>query len=208
MYDLATTDLSAIYFHVLKDRMYTAATRSRARRSGQTALYRIHYALTRLVAPLLAFTAEEVWGYTAKPAGAPESVHMALLPEPEEVPSGLDASKLANWNRLMEVREVVLKALEEARQSKLIGAPLEAQVCLDAPPELYPLLEQYAADLPSLFIVSQVALSEGTELRATVERASGTKCERCWKYTTDVGENADFPTVCGACVAALKEMLG
>ena len=208
VYDLATTDLSAIYFHVLKDRMYTAATRSRARRSGQTALYRIHYALTRLVAPLLAFTAEEVWGYTAKPAGAPESVHMALLPEPEEVPSGLDASKLANWNRLMEVREVVLKALEEARQSKLIGAPLEAQVCLDAPPELYPLLEQYAADLPSLFIVSQVALSEGTELRATVERASGTKCERCWKYTTDVGENADFPTVCGACVAALKEMLG
>ena len=92
IYDFATTDLSALYFDVLKDRLYTSATRSRARRSGQTALYRIHYALTRLIAPLLSFTAEEVWSYTAKPAGAPESVHIALFPEPEELASGLDAA--------------------------------------------------------------------------------------------------------------------
>jgi isoleucyl-tRNA synthetase len=202
VYDFATADLSAVYFDVLKDRLYTAATKSRARRSGQTALYRLHYALTRLMAPLLAFTAEEVWSYTPKPVGAPDSVHLAFLPEPEEVSSGLDVSTLARWQRLMEVREVVLKALEEARQAKIIGAPLEARVRLQGSG-----LEDYAADLPSLFIVSQVVLEPGGELRAIVERADGTKCERCWKYSTFVGQDPDFPTVCDGCSEDLKEML-
>jgi isoleucyl-tRNA synthetase len=206
VYDFATTDLSAVYFDVLKDRLYTSATRSRARRSGQTALYRIHYALTRLVAPLLAFTAEEVWRSTIKPAGAPESVHMALFPEPEEVASALDPGTLGKWDRLMEVREVVLKALEEARQVKFIGAPLEARVRLQAGADLHPLLEQYAADLPSLFITSQVAVERGDALRATVERADGVKCERCWKYSTLVGSDPEYPAVCDTCAAALKEM--
>ena len=93
IYDFATTDLSALYIDVLKDRLYTAAPRSRARRSGQTALYRVHYALTRLAAPILAFTTEEIWGYTAKPADAPESVHLSLLPEPEEVTVGIHATR-------------------------------------------------------------------------------------------------------------------
>jgi isoleucyl-tRNA synthetase len=203
VYDFATTDLSAVYFDVLKDRLYTSATRSRARRSGQTALYKVHYALTRLVAPLLAFTAEEVWSYTSKPADAPESVHMALLPEPEEVAAGLDAATLAKWDRLMEVREAVLKALEEARQAKFIGAPLEARVRLQG----YG-VDEWAADLPSLFIVSQVSLDKGDEKRVIIERADGVKCERCWKYSTAVGEDAEFPTVCDSCSAALKEMLG
>ena len=203
VYDFATVDLSAIYFDILKDRLYTAATRSRARRSGQTALYRIHLALIRLLAPLLAFTAEEAWGHTVKPAGAPDSVHLALLPEPEEVASGLDAATLDKWSRLLEVREVVMKALEEARQAKLIGAPLEARVRLQG----YQ-LEEYAAELPALFIVSQVALDSGDQPRVIVERADGTKCERCWKYSTAVGEDEDFPSVCDACSAALKEMLG
>jgi len=205
VYDFATTDLSAVYFDVLKDRLYTAATQSRARRSGQTALYRVHYALTRLVAPLLAFTAEEVWSYTAKPAGAPESVHMALLPEPEELAGGLDSAAMERWDRLMKVRETVLKALEEARQAKFIGAPLEARVRLEG----FAGLEESAAELPGLFIVSQVVLepsSNGNQPKVTVERADGTKCERCWKYVTTVGSDAQFPTVCDSCSAALREM--
>ena len=197
VYDFATTDLSAIYFDVLKDRLYTAATKSHARRSGQTALYKVHYALTRLVAPLLAFTAEEVWGYTNKPPGAPDSVHLALLPEPAEVASGLDAAKLARWERLLEVRGVVLKALEEARQAKFIGTSLEARVRLAGAK-----LDDYAADLPALFIVSQVALEDGGELKVTVERAEGAKCERCWKYSSFTG------AVCEPCTEALREMLG
>jgi isoleucyl-tRNA synthetase len=204
VYDFAAADLSAVYFDVLKDRLYTGATRSRARRSGQTALYRIHYALTRLIAPLLAFTAEEVWGYTAKPADAPESVHMALLPEPEELAGGLDASALEKWDRLMKVRETVLKALEEARKAKFIGAPLEARVRLQG----FSGLEESAADLPGLFIVSQVVLEPGTEEKVIVERADGTKCERCWKYVRTVGLDARYSTVCDQCAEALLVMSG
>ncbi len=201
IYDFATADLSARYFDILKDRLYTAATSSRARRSGQTALYKINYALVRLIAPLLAFTAEEVWSHTSKPSGAAESVHLALLPEPEEVASGLPAARLAEWDRLMEVRDVVLKALEEARQAKLIGTSLEARVRLQG-------YREFETELPSVFIVSQVMLEPGEELRAIIERADGVKCERCWKYSTAVGQDADFPTVCDSCSAALKDMLG
>jgi isoleucyl-tRNA synthetase len=201
IYDFATADLSARYFDILKDRLYTAATSSTARRSGQTALYKVHYALVRLMAPLLAFTADEVWSYTAKPAGSPSSVHLALLPEPAEVASGLDAARLAEWDQLMEVRDVVLKALEEARQAKLIGTSLEARVRLQG----YRGLE---TDLPSVFIVSQVLLEPGDQLRAVIERADGQKCERCWKYSTAVGQDQEYPTVCDSCSSALRDMQG
>jgi len=197
IYDFATTDLSAVYFDVLKDRLYTAAPKSQARRSGQTALYKVHYALTRLAAPLLAFTTEEVWSYTRKPAGAPDSVHLALLPDPEEVASGLDAAKLARWERLLEVRNVVLKALEEARQAKVIGTSLEARVRLAGAQ-----LDDYAADLPALFITSQVILEPGDDLKVTVERAEGAKCDRCWKYSVFTGP------ACEPCSVALKEIQG
>jgi isoleucyl-tRNA synthetase len=213
IYDFATTDLSAVYFDVLKDRLYTAATKSVARRSGQTALYKVHYALTRLAAPILAFTAEEVWNYTQKPEGSPESVHLSTLPEPEELESGLGAEKLAVWEVLMETRERVLKALEEARQAKLIGTALEARVRLRLPIISFELHKEHESFLPSLFIASQVVLdspndSRDAELQVTVERADGAKCERCWKYSTKVGEDAAFPTVCDSCSAALQEMAG
>ncbi len=209
IYDFAAADLSALYFHVLKDRLYTAAPKSKARRSGQTALYRIHYALTRLFAPILAFTMEEVWSYTAKPAGAPTSVHMALLPEPGEVTEGLtdaDRAKLGDWDKLMAIREPVLKALEEARQAKKIGTSLEAKVHLTAPAEDYAVLDAHRAELPALFIVSEVVLEKGEVFGTVVENASGEKCERCWKYSTAVGQDAERPTVCDTCSEALQEM--
>jgi isoleucyl-tRNA synthetase len=213
VYDFATTDLSSLYFDVLKDRLYTTATRSQARRSAQTALYRITYALVRLLAPILSFTMEEVWGYLRKPAGAPDSVHLAHFPEPEEVSAGLtieQRARLENWDKLLPVREAVLRSLETARQEKSIGAPLEARVRLSANGALYPLLIEHAGDLPGLFIVSQVEVenSSGPDLKIQVERADGEKCERCWKYLADVGQDESFPTVCGNCVAALREMLG
>src|SRR5579871_1654325 len=212
VYDFAAADLSAIYFDVSKDRLYTSATKSRSRRSAQTAVYRIAYALLRLVAPLLCFTTEEAWGYLKKPAGDPESVHLALFPEPEELTAGFTAEhrkRLANWERLAEVREQVLKPLELARQEKFIGAPLEARVRLKAGDDLYPLLAEYLDELPGLFIVSQVELEKGAgALEVKIERADGVKCERCWKYQTDVGSDQEFPTLCGGCSAALREMLG
>jgi isoleucyl-tRNA synthetase len=208
IYDFATTDLSAVYFDILKDRLYTAAVQSPARRSAQTALYRLTYALVRLLAPLLSFTTEEVWGHLRKPAGAPESVHLALLPEPDEVTEGFTTEqrrRIENWDKLLPVRDEVLKSLDTARKEKLIGAPLEARVRLTADAELHPLLEEYAADLPTLFIVSQVALENGAAdgLQVAIERADGQKCERCWKYKPEVGSYSDFPTICGDCKIAL-----
>ena len=203
VYDFATTDLSAVWVDISKDRLYTAATNSHARRSAQTAIYRVAYALVRLLAPLLSFTCEEVWGYLPKPAGSPDSVHLALLPEPEELTSGIieQGSALAKWNAVMPVRDDVLKALDVARQNKLIGKSLEAKVIVTAPEFLYPLLEQ--SDLPGIFIVSQVELQSG-DYRIEIQRADGAKCERCWKYTLDVGNNPEFPTICVACGDAIK----
>ncbi len=210
-YDFATADLSALYFDVLKDRLYTAAPRSRARRSAQTALWRLTYALVRLLAPILTFTAEEVWDHFAKPQGAPESVHLALLPEPAELSGGLDEEcrrRARNWDRLLAVRQAVLKRLEEARREKAIGAPLEAHVRLRADGDLYPLLADYAAELPALFIVSQVSLEQQPgELAVEVERAAGSKCERCWKYSTEIGADPAWPTICPACAQAVSEIL-
>ncbi|MEO5926059.1 MAG: isoleucine--tRNA ligase [Bryobacteraceae bacterium] len=203
IYDFATTDLSAVYFDVLKDRLYTSATNSRARRSGQSALYKVHFALTRLVAPLMSFTAEEIWTHTPKPAGSPESVHMAMFPDPEELNCSLSTEQLAEWDELMEVREPVLKALEEARAAKLIGAPLEARLRISI--GNHKVLEAHAKELPGLFIVSQVILEAG-DFKVTVEKADGVKCERCWKYSTAVGEDAAYPTVCDSCSSALHEM--
>jgi isoleucyl-tRNA synthetase len=205
IYDFATTDLSAVYFDVLKDRLYTSATNSRSRRSGQTALYRVHYALTRLIAPLMSFTAEEVWTHTPKPAGAPESVHMALFPTADELDPAMSADQLAAWDELMAVREPVLKALEEARAAKLIGAPLEARLRISVGD--HKVLEAHAAELPGLFIVSQVLLEAG-DFRVTVEKADGVKCDRCWKYSTHVGDDQKYATVCDSCSNALHEMLG
>ena len=208
VYDFATTDLSNIYFDVLKDRLYTSAAKSKARRSAQTALYRLAQALVRLLAPILSFTTEEVWGHL----GGAGSVHTAYFPEPGDLTEGLGAEhreRVENWNKLLPLRDEVLKSLEAARQEKVIGAPLEASVRLSADDSLYPLLEEYAAELPGLFIVSHVALARQTEpgFSAAIERTGGIKCERCWKYTDDVGSDAELPTVCAACAAAVRETL-
>jgi isoleucyl-tRNA synthetase len=208
VYGFATVDLSSLYFDVLKDRLYTAAPKSKARRSAQTALYRLLDALTRLLAPIMSFTAEEVWSQL----GHIDSVHLAYFPEPADLGGGIDEparKRAANWDRLMEVRNGVLKSLETARNEKLIGAPLEARVHLSAGGDLFPLLEQYAPELPALFIVSQVALEGGANdaLGVRVERAAGEKCDRCWKYTTDRGSDERFPTICGCCAAAVDEIL-
>ncbi|MGA2881733.1 MAG: isoleucine--tRNA ligase [Bryobacteraceae bacterium] len=209
VYDFATTDLSAVWIDIVKDRLYTAGSRSQSRRSAQTAVYRIVYALVRLLAPLLSFTTEEVWGYLCKPAGSPDSVHLALLPDPSELTQGitnLERERLTHWDNLMLVREQVLKALELAREEKRIGKSLEAKVVLKAGFDIHPLLSQYAADLPALFIVSQVQLDQGTDNGVSIEiqRAEGVKCERCWKYTLDVGSDPEFPTLCAACSDAIK----
>jgi isoleucyl-tRNA synthetase len=217
LHDFAVVDLSAFYFDVLKDRLYTFAARNRARRSAQTAVYRIATALLRMATPIMAFTAEEIWRHFPRAAGDVESAHLALFSTAAEVGSSLDVQIAANWEKLLVVRTEVLRALEAARNAKTISGALEAKVLLSAGGDLASLLEQYKRWLPALFIVSQVELGNSAPsdaqksellpgLGVAVMRADGTKCERCWNYSTHVGEDADYPTVCERCVKALHEI--
>src|SRR5262249_31296332 len=135
IYNFASVELSSTYFDVLKDRLYTAPPSSPERRSGQSALYLVTHTLLRLCAPLLAFTSEEAWGFLVKREDDPASVHLALLPKPETLVSGLSTAqrgRLENWTKLIDFRERVLKALEAKRQEKFIGKSLEAKVILPA----------------------------------------------------------------------------
>jgi len=217
--DFSTVDLSAFYFDILKDRLYTAPAFSRRRRSGQTALYRILDALLRATAPLLSFTADEAWSQMPAPHTRETSVHIARFIPAADLRRGLPpalAENLEKWDRLIAVRNDVLKALETARQQKVIGSGLEAKVLLDPQGLFKPLLNEYRPFLPALFIVSQVEISSGwsTEVSASqlpglkigIARAAGRKCERCWNYSERVGEDKNHPTVCERCSAALAEI--
>jgi len=226
--DFCIVDLSAIYFDVLKDRLYTSAPKSQARRSAQTALWKLGEALVRLLAPVMSFTADEIWQQLPAVAGRAESVHLELFPAPEDLtgalPDGLDAGGLTReWDALLQVRGEVLKALEAARNEKVIGSGLEAQVTLAVPKaadsyegqvanSIFPVLERYSDQLRYLFIVSDVVLERlpagngNTGLTIQVREAPGQKCERCWNYSTHVGENETYPTVCERCSAVLAEI--
>jgi isoleucyl-tRNA synthetase len=219
LYDFATVDLSAFYFDILKDRLYTAAAKSVRRRAAQSTLYLIADALARAVAPLMCFTAEEVWSHLPARHLCEPGVHLATFISPKRLREGIPESylkSLENWPQLIAVRNEVLKALEAARNEKLIGSPLDAKVTLAAGGTLASLLQEYRVFLPTLFIVSQVALSPDSlpgafetqvpDLRVRVEKASGRKCERCWNYSERVGEDHCYPTVCERCSAALKEI--
>lgn len=201
LYHFCTVTLSARYFDILKDRLYTNAPSSASRRSAQTALYRIADATARLAAPILSFTADEVWENL--PNRAEMSVHLAEFPKV----SGKDESDLqARWEKLFAVRDDVLKVLEDARTAKQIGASLAAKVKITANGETLELLRRYAAELRYLFIVSQVELAEGETFIVEVSKADGEKCERCWNYSLQVGESEKYPTVCERCLNALNQI--
>jgi isoleucyl-tRNA synthetase len=217
IHDYCVVDLSAFYFDVLKDRLYTKSPNSRSRRSAQTAVWKITSALVRLAAPILVFTAEELWKHLPKAAGEPESVHIGLFPQEADLHSGIPADKANTWELLGKVRGEVLKALETARnEKKLINSGLEAKVLLNADLELKAKLKHYLPVLPALFIVSQVDfINAGTGefrseavpgLEVTVQRADGKKCERCWNYSTHVGENPRYPSICERCSEAIAEI--
>src|SRR5574337_1988825 len=210
LHNFCAVDLSAFYLDVLKDRVYTSAPRSRARRAAQTAMYQILDALVRLMAPVLSFTADEVWQLMPKQGGEGKSVHLAEFPPVRS--DLLDQALEARWDVLLSVRDEVLKSLEAARKAKLIGTSLEARVDLLVEPALLPILTQYEADLPMLFIVSAVSVGSLVETDAAekrvevrVGRAEGVKCARCWTYSENVGRSTPYPDVCARCAGVLEE---
>ncbi|HKO05564.1 MAG TPA: class I tRNA ligase family protein, partial [Candidatus Acidoferrales bacterium] len=215
VHDFCAVELSAFYFDVLKDRLYTFAPRNPARRSAQTAVETIARALASLLAPICVFTTEEVWKHLPRRPHDPASIHMTRFPEAQALATGLSPARIGKWQELLGVRETVLKALEEKRNAKDINASLEARVVLRAAGPLGELLREFERELPALFIVSQVELAappasgdHGTAagLAVEVQRAHGRKCERCWNYSTHVGDSSEYPTVCERCIAALEEI--
>jgi isoleucyl-tRNA synthetase len=207
LYNFATVTLSARYFDIIKDRLYTFAPKSRGRRSAQTVLFRIADALSRMLAPLLVFTADEIWENLPGREPEQKSVHTLVFPESSEKPH---EDLLATWEQLFAIRDQVLGALEAARIAKQIGSSLEAKVELITSGPTLELLNKYRAELRYLFIVSQVELApatqEGAGIVINVGPAEGSKCERCWNYSVHVGESARYPTACERCVAALEEI--
>jgi isoleucyl-tRNA synthetase len=206
----ATVDLSAFYADVSKDRMYTFAAGSRERRSAQTTMHVLVDGLARLLAPILSFTADEVWRHI--PGHAFESVHMALFPSEHELESLLDRELVERWDRLAALRQRVLAEIEPLRKDKRIGSSLQARVVLSANDRDLSFLESHASELPMLFIVSDVELrpaptdvdaheEAGPHIR--IERAAGVKCERCWRYVPGVSTDPEWAGLCDRCLDAL-----
>ncbi|SEM33951.1 Isoleucyl-tRNA synthetase [Syntrophus gentianae] len=216
LYNFCTVDLSSLYLDVLKDRLYTSKTDSRQRRSAQTAMFAITSALTRLLAPILTFTAEEIWAALPAYEGKAESVHLAQFPEVDA--ASMDSNLADTWARLISLKSEISKVIEIARKNKVIGHSLDAFIELAPPENLKAFLEEHLEELRSLLIVSQmriVPIAEiaepnpcpGTDfegLMIGVTRAKGFKCNRCWMYSESVGMDPEHPEVCDRCLTNLK----
>jgi isoleucyl-tRNA synthetase len=199
----ASVDLSAFYADVSKDRLYTFAAASNERRSAQTAMYLMADGFAKLLAPILSFSTDELWGYL--PGARDASVHLATFPSRAELEAWRDPELVAIWDRLIKVRDQVLAEIEPLRKDKQIGSSLQAKVVLSGGAAASALLKERASDLPMLFIVSEVELHPGDSdgpLQIAIERAQGVKCERCWRYVPSVSKDTG---ICERCQRALAE---
>jgi len=212
IHNFCSVEMSSYYLDILKDRLYAYKADSFERRSAQTAMYEIMLDLVVMIAPVLSFTMEEVWQFMKKPASMPESVFMMSWPECKE--EYIDEALESKWDNFIEIRSEITRVLEGARRAKTIGHSLDAKVELHATGEALAILRSVEGDLATLLIVSQAKLVEGLaggveatgreDLKVTVQAAEGEKCERCWIYSDTVGKDAEHPTVCARCAAALK----
>jgi isoleucyl-tRNA synthetase len=218
LYNFCTMDLGAFYLDVLKDRLYTSPAKSTARRSAQTALNTIIDTLVRLMAPILVFTAEELWVHMPGADARPSSGHLTQLPEVAE--NLLDDELAGRWESILLIRGEVSKALEEARTQKIIGHALDAAVTLSMPETLSAVVKPDADELRTVFIVSKVSISaeeslagghESTKipgLAIRIDPAPGEKCERCWIHEPSVGADELHKTICARCLKVLETIEG
>ncbi|HPV99843.1 MAG TPA: class I tRNA ligase family protein, partial [Oscillospiraceae bacterium] len=198
--DFCTTDLSNFYLDILKDRLYVEKADSEARRAAQTVIYKILRTMTLHLAPVLCFTAEEIWGYLPRSAEDDgESVFLNQLPAASGV--GADEAFMEKWQKIDELRDLVNKSLEDARAEKRIGKSLEAKVVLRCGGDVYAFAKSVEEELPEAFIVSAVQIERGEHdgYEVGVEIAEGEKCARCWVQSATVGRSAKHPTLCVRC---------
>lgn len=204
IHNFCVVDMSNFYLDVLKDRLYTEKADSPRRRAAQTAMYLILNAMTRMIAPILAYTSDEIWKFMPHSA-ADEASHVIYNEMPEKVAADVDDSFMEFWNRIHELRDDVKKTLEPMIKEKTIKSSLEAKVTLSAGGETLEFLRQAEPELADAFIVSEVVIADnGAELEITAEKAEGEKCERCWAIRKSVGADAEHPTLCAHCCETLR----
>ena len=216
LFNYCTLELSAFYLDVLKDRLYTSPPRSAIRRSAQTVLYHLTATIARVMAPILPFTADEIWQHMPGAGQRAASIHLESLPQADA--AFKDEVLAARWEFLLKIRGEATRALEQARSNKIIGHPLDAAVTIAATGEIFDDLQPYADELRSLLIVSEARLVKGADLQGAyestdiaglaigVQPASGQKCERCWVHDASVGADEQQPTVCHRCLDALAQI--
>ena len=220
--EFCNSELSAFYLDVLKDRLYTLAPKDTRRLSAQTALWKITEGLVRLVAPILSFTADEVWEYLPRMDGRESSVHIANFPEQADFEAPFSSPEAVNkWATeqvggigvARQARDIAMKALETARSEKKIGKGLDAKLIFTVgSPEIAAMMHAQLQALPEVFGVSQVVIQSSAsgagvpEVEVAWQPADGQRCERCWRYTMDVGSEGMYPTVCARCSGALEKI--
>ena len=204
IHKFCVVDMSNFYLDVLKDRLYTEKADSKERRAAQTAMYLILDSLTRMLTPILAYTADEIWRYLPHRA-ADDAENVLYNSMPSTVAIDVDEDFIAAWDRIHELRDTVKKSLEVVIKEKVVKSSLETCVTLKASGEEYDFIQKVLPELKSVFIVSEVKLEKADgELEVAVTKAEGEKCERCWAYSTTVGADAEHPTLCARCAAILK----
>jgi len=217
VHNFCAVDMSAFYLDIAKDRVYTSLPYSRERRAAQTVMYEIITSLVRIIAPVLAFTSEELWRYIPRSAAEPGSVQLAEMPQVRE--DYIDEELEAKWEKIIKARNEIAKALEQARRDKVIGHSMDAAVTVYAGEELFTFLEPVADQLASILIVSRAELEdidnasgelfiseEMPGLKVKVAQAAGGKCERCWTYSEEVGKDQVYTTLCGKCLEAVRQV--
>ncbi|MEG2039135.1 MAG: class I tRNA ligase family protein, partial [Oscillospiraceae bacterium] len=214
VHNFCTIDMSSFYLDILKDRLYCEKADDVLRRSAQTVIYTVLRKITLLLAPILSYTAEEIWSFMPQSEKYNnESVFLNDISKLQE--NKADHSFVAKWDKIHEIRDDVNKVLELLRKDKTIGKSLEAKVVLGADGELYDFLNTYLTELAPVFIVSQVELTKEIQsntglvagLTVSVCHAEGEKCERCWTYGKSVGTNSEHPTLCKRCARVMQEQL-
>jgi len=206
LHKFANNYLSAFYFDILKDRLYTFTPTSVERRAAQTVLYLILKSLVKLTSPVLSFTAEEVWSYINK-MGEEKEESVFLSSWPEVNPEFIDMELEEKWEIIINLREEVLKKMEEARQQKKISSSLDAKLSIKLPQKEFDILNELGEEaLKEVFIVSQIELDSSPAVEIKVDRAKGKKCDRCWSYSERVGENKNHPSLCEKCWKVVEEI--
>lgn len=217
VHNFCAVDMSAFYLDIIKDRLYTTVPSSVERRAAQTVMYEIINSLVKLLTPVLAFTTEEIWRYIPKAAQDEASVQLCEMPTVNE--QYIDEELEVKWEKIIKVRDEIAKALEGARKDKVIGHSLDAHVRIFADEELYKFLLPLSGELATILIVSRAELvksdsapeaayksEEVPGLVVSVTQAAGAKCERCWTYSEEIGQDSEHSALCGRCLEAVKQL--